>query len=183
MAESRVIFLIIAAIIAGSLLLLSTNILGTVKGQISTILRIGETQKSKFSPGGLYQACDYWLSIGSERYNAKVILEDVKLPSYMAPYSDLRRCCGDTLEDLAKKCYTGSAAHECVGEGYIDSYYVSACVKACENILRIYQLCETNCPDKKYSCMDYLITNQGRDICREDVSVSGTALERACGEY
>jgi len=183
MAESRVIFLIVAAIVAGSLLLLSTNVLQGVKTQIGNIIQVGETQQAKFNPGGLYSACNYWLTMGSERYNSKVILETVKVPSLMSPYSNLRSCCSEELERAAKDCYQGKTGRDCAGNGYLDaeSSTVLSCVKACENIMRIYDICHTQCPNSEYYCMDQLILYQGRDICRGEVSYSESLMSRICG--
>ncbi len=180
MAESRVIFLIVAAIIAGSLLLMSTNILHMVRGQVSTIERIGKTESSKFNPGGLYQACDYWLSIGSERYSADVILNQIKLPQYMAPYDGLWRCCGGTLDSVAKTCYKGGG-RDCAGEGYVKSETVSSCLRACENIVTIYERCNTQCPNSRYTCMDYLLNYEGRDVCGSALDIRANMIQRACG--
>ena len=181
MAESRVIFLIVGAIIAGSLLLLSTNVLHMVKSQVGNIEKIGKTETSKFNPGGLYQACDYWLSIGSERYSSDVILNQVELPKYMSPYRDLWMCCGSTLDKVAKTCYKGTG-RDCSYDGYEKADAVSGCVQACENVLVLYDLCNTQCPDSRYTCMDYLIDYVGKEMCRNRASVPANVLERACGE-
>jgi len=183
MAESRVIFLIVSAVIAGSLLLLSTNVLQGVKSQITKIIQIGEAEESKFNPGGLYSACQYWLSLQSARYDSKVILNQIKLPDLMYPYPNLKSCCAEHLRTVAEKCYQGGVIRgECVGNGYIDATAVEGCVVACENILQIYDLCHMKCPQKEYTCMNELIEGSYTDICRSSADELGLSyrLEKAC---
>ena len=180
---TQVIGVVIAVIIAASILVLSFRILGTANKGIEDIQDTGKTQQQRLAGvQSLAQTCDDWMT--GETYSSNSILNTYELTTKMRPYDDIWKYCGELLDDTAKECYdTDVDRGDCAGGGFISSSadIISICRKTCSNIMDVFDTCSASCSSKKGICFETYIAKyvSGREISR-DLTISPTRIDDAC---
>lgn len=183
---SNVITVVMAVILAASIMILAFNVLGTAKEGIEGIKGTAKTQQERLAEvQSLSKACSDWI-YGGEKYKAKAILETYELPDKMRPYRDARYVCGDELEDLAQECLTqeGEGYGDCAGSGYISASapIVGTCTRACTRIMQIHETCETACSSRAGICFEELLEQMSPSQLggRTGITITDSMVERAC---
>jgi hypothetical protein len=182
---SNVITVVMAVILAASIMVLAFNILGSAREGIEDIEGTSKTQQQRLAGvQSLSKACQDWMF--GDKYLAEAILNTYDLPNKMRPYEDVKRACGDNLESLARECFnTEEGYRDCAGNGYISASapVVLDCTKTCSRIIDIFDTCEASCPKKAGICFEYILENYvGRSDLTgsSELSLRDTWVARAC---
>lgn len=178
--DSNVIFLIIAVIVGASILLMSLGIIGKASRGIDDIQNTGLTEQQRLAGAvSLSQTCEQWLY--GDKYSAEAILSTYKLPEKMKPFSSVDLACGENIKTLAQNCLTREVSG-CAGDGLIesDAYEITDCTRTCSNVIEIFGICETSCPDKKLLCFEGILNYFGSSELKKTFEVSTSEVDKAC---
>lgn len=180
-ATSQAITVVIAVIIAASILIFSLKIIGSANQGVTDIQNTGETQQQRLvGAQGLVQSCNDWLT--GNKFNAKSILQTYKLPDRLRPYEKAYSACGEDLYKTAQKCFNEQdVTYECAGNGYIKSKEVTTCSNVCLNIKKIFDKCEASCSSTAGQCFENILTDRTSHQLMKDIDVSTREIELACG--
>lgn|GEM_PF-3017109 len=180
---TQVIGVVMAVIIAASIMVLSFRILGSANKGIDDIENTGKTQEQRLAGvQSVAQTCQDWTT--GDTYKADAILNTYKLPDKMRPYDDVWKYCGEPLDEIAKKCFdVDKDRGECAGNGYISSgsTTISLCRKTCANIINIFNTCSASCPSKAGGCFEtYLSTYATGRTISKSLDITPSLITKAC---
>ncbi len=104
---SIVIFIIVAVVIAGAILVMGMGGLTQVGGGLEQILGLGEQVKSELTPKDIKSKCTTWLHSGTNQFNPETV-QNLGVAEAFNPYPRFWEACGDPLSALVIVCKSGS---------------------------------------------------------------------------
>ncbi|MBR9689382.1 MAG: hypothetical protein GOV01_00595 [Candidatus Altiarchaeota archaeon] len=179
---TQVITVVMAVIIAASIMVISFKILGTANRGIDDIKSSAATQQQRLTGiQGLSQACDDWVT--GDKFDAEAILKTYKLPDKMRPYTKVYDACGRDLEDVAKTCFNEQdITKDCAGNGFIISsiFEMSSCTMTCSNIKSIFSICDAACSSNSGQCFEIIVNGISSSGWYKPLDLTEREITNAC---
>jgi hypothetical protein len=161
------IFIIIAVVLAGAILVIGMTGLGQVDVGLGEILGLGEQVKAEGQPKDIKSICLTWMSAGANQYNPEAIY-NLQVPQAFQPYPRFWEDCGRPLQALVTVCK--SSSDDCPN-GVLDRYavargrdigravgndVVSCCTQACDKAIQLFDQCRltTNTEAEQTDCFN-----------------------------
>lgn len=149
------IFIIVAVVLAGAILVMGMGGIGQVGGGLEEFLQVGQKVESQFTPKDIRSICQTWLTSGSGMNDPNTIA-NLGLTDAFKSYPNFWDSCGEPMAALVTICKAGSDDCEdgIVSTATAYAYevggdfgtargrdVVDCCIESCDIAMGFYQQC------------------------------------------
>jgi hypothetical protein len=150
------IFIIVAVVLAGAILVMGMGGIGQVGAGLEQFLGVGAKVESEFTPKDIKTICETWLASGANQYDPETIA-NLQVTDSFKPFPRFWDDCGQPMELLVTVCKSGSDDCEqgivSTAKAYGADFgkpgvnangrdVVECCVKSCGIAIQLYEQCQ-----------------------------------------
>ena len=176
------IFIIVAVVLAGAVLVMGMGGIGQVGASLQGMLGLGEQVKAEFTPKDIRSVCQTWLSAGAKKNDPETIF-NLGVSDAFKPYPRFWDSCGDPLSALVTVCKSGSdtcpdaiinknayAVGRELGRTFgkvTGDDIIACCVNSCGIAIKEYDQCSltSNSEAELVTCFDNAMADERPNKC------------------